>query len=623
MGFPAFNTVCTCCSLGLALAEERSARASSKVEKEYRAMHAISFIQDLAVIMLVAGVVTILFHRLKQPVVLGYIVAGFIIGPHTPPFGLIHDEDTIKTLAELGVIFLMFCLGLEFSLRKLFKVGATAFIAAFLEIVLMIWIGFEIGRWFGWNTMDALFLGAILAISSTTIIVKALNDLKMKNERFAQLIFGVLIVEDILGIGIIALLSGIAVSGSVSSGEVFSTVGKLSLFMIVALVIGILLVPRLLAYVAKFESNEMLLITVLGLCFGFCLLVVKLEYSMVLGAFLIGAIMAESRQLLKIERLIEPVRDLFSAIFFVAIGLMIDPQVLVDYAWPIVVITLAVVLGKMLSCGMGAFIAGNDGRTSLRVGMGLSQIGEFSFIIAALGMTLQVTSDFLYPVAVAVSAITTLLTPYLIRAADPLSQKLGNVVPRRLARVLSLYGEWLRNIQPQGESAMLAAMIRRILLQVGVNLALVIAIFFSGGYFAGRIGDWLTEWVTDVSQQKALIWGAALLLSLPFLIAAYRKLKALSMLLAEMGVKPEMAGRHTQRVRRVVAEVIPLLSLLVIFLLLSALSASILPTSELLLVIAVVAAVVVSLLWRWFIRVHSRMQIALLETLENSRDHTH
>ncbi|WP_079230283.1 cation:proton antiporter [Pseudomonas putida] len=586
-------------------------------------MHAISFIQDLAVIMLVAGVVTILFHRLKQPVVLGYIVAGFIIGPHTPPFGLIHDEDTIKTLAELGVIFLMFCLGLEFSLRKLFKVGATAFIAAFLEIVLMIWIGFEIGRWFGWNTMDSLFLGAILAISSTTIIVKALNDLKMKNERFAQLIFGVLIVEDILGIGIIALLSGIAVSGSVSSGEVFSTVGKLSLFMIVALVIGILLVPRLLAYVAKFESNEMLLITVLGLCFGFCLLVVKLEYSMVLGAFLIGAIMAESRQLLKIERLIEPVRDLFSAIFFVAIGLMIDPQVLVDYAWPIVVITLAVVLGKMLSCGMGAFIAGNDGRTSLRVGMGLSQIGEFSFIIAALGMTLQVTSDFLYPVAVAVSAITTLLTPYLIRAADPLSQKLGNVVPRRLARVLSLYGEWLRNIQPQGESAMLAAMIRRILLQVGVNLALVIAIFFSGGYFAGRIGDWLNEWVTDVSQQKALIWGAALLLSLPFLIAAYRKLKALSMLLAEMGVKPEMAGRHTQRVRRVVAEVIPLLSLLVIFLLLSALSASILPTSELLLVIAVVAAVVVSLLWRWFIRVHSRMQIALLETLENSRDHSH
>lgn len=583
-------------------------------------MHAISFIQDLAVIMLVAGVVTILFHRLKQPVVLGYIVAGFIIGPHTPPFGLIHDEDTIKTLAELGVIFLMFCLGLEFSLRKLFKVGATAFIAAFLEIILMIWIGYEIGRWFDWNTMDSLFLGAILAISSTTIIVKALNDLEMKNQRFAQLIFGVLIVEDILGIGIIALLSSIAVSGTVSSGEVFSTVGKLSLFMIVALVIGILLVPRLLAYVAKFESNEMLLITVLGLCFGFCLLVVKLEYSMVLGAFLIGAIMAESRQLIKIERLIEPVRDMFSAIFFVAIGLMIDPQILLQYAWPIAVITVAVVLGKMLSCGLGAFIAGNDGRTSLRVGMGLSQIGEFSFIIAALGMTLQVTSDFLYPVAVAVSAITTLLAPYLIRGADPLSLKIAAIMPKRMSRVFGMYGEWLRSIQPQGEGAMLASMIRKIILQVGVNLALVIAIFFAGSFFAARIGGYLEGWISDPSWQKALIWGGALLLSLPFLIAAYRKLKALSMLLAEMSVKPEMAGRHTQRVRRVIAELIPILSLLVIFLLLAALSASILPTNKLLVLIAVVTAAVAAVLWRWFIRVHTRMQVALLETLDNHKD---
>jgi CPA2 family monovalent cation:H+ antiporter-2 len=588
--------------------------------KEPLAMHAISFIQDLAVIMLVAGVVTILFHRLKQPVVLGYIVAGFIIGPHTPPFGLIHDEDTIKTLAELGVIFLMFCLGLEFSLRKLFKVGATAFIAAFLEIILMIWIGYEIGRWFDWNTMDSLFLGAILAISSTTIIVKALNDLKMKNQRFAQLIFGVLIVEDILGIGIIALLSSIAVSGTVSSGEVFSTVGKLSLFMIVALVIGILLVPRLLEYVAKFESNEMLLITVLGLCFGFCLLVVKLEYSMVLGAFLIGAIMAESRQLLKIERLIEPVRDMFSAIFFVAIGLMIDPQILLQYAWPIAVITVAVVLGKMLSCGLGAFIAGNDGRTSLRVGMGLSQIGEFSFIIAALGMTLQVTSDFLYPVAVAVSAITTLLTPYLIRGADPLSLKIAAVMPKRMSRVFGMYGEWLRSIQPQGEGAMLASMIRKIILQVGVNLALVVAIFFAGSFFAARIGSYVEGWISDPSWQKALIWGGALLLSLPFLIAAYRKLKALSMLLAEMSVKPEMAGRHTQRVRRVIAEVIPILSLLVIFLLLAALSASILPTNKLLVLIAVVTATVAAVLWRWFIRVHTRMQVALLDTLDNHKD---
>ena len=252
--------------------------------------------------------------------------------------------------------------------------------------------------------------------------------------------------------------------------------------------------------------------------------------------------------------------------------------------------------------------------------MGLSQIGEFSFIIAALGMTLQVTSNFLYPVAVAVSVITTLLTPYLIRAADPLSIKLAAVIPTRLGRVLGMYGEWLRSIQPQGEGALLASMIRRILMQVGVNLALVVAIFLSGGFFAERMSAYLQDWISDPSWQKALIWGGALLVSLPFLIAAYRKIKALSMLLAEMGVKPEMAGRHTQRVRRVIAEVIPVLALLVIFLLLAALSASILPTNKLLALIAVVTAAVAALLWRWFIRVHTRMQVALLETLDNHKE---
>ncbi|MNO53877.1 Inner membrane protein YbaL [compost metagenome] len=582
-------------------------------------MHAIAFIQDLAVIMLVAGMVTILCHRFKQPVVLGYIIAGLIIGPHTPPFALVHDEQTIKTLAELGVIFLMFCLGLEFSLRKLFQVGATAFLAAFLEITLMIWAGFEIGRLFDWNTMDSLFLGAILAMSSTTIIIKVLTDLKMKNERFAQLIFGVLIIEDILGIGIIALFSGIAVSGAVETDQVFATVGKLSLFMIVALVIGILLVPRLLAYVAKFESNEMLLITVLGLCFGFCLLVVRLEYSMILGAFLIGAIMAESRQLGQIEKLMEPVRDMFSAIFFVTIGLTIDPRVLVDYAMPILVITIVVILGKLISCGAGAFIAGNDGRTSMRVGMGLSQIGEFSFIIAALGMSLGVTSDFLYPVVVGVSAITTLTTPYLIRSADPLAVYLSKSMPSRVVSVFGMYGEWLRSIKPRGDKAMLAGMIRRILLQVLVNLAMVIAIFFALAYFAGPLSEWLSTWIAHEALHKAVIWGAAQLLSLPCLIAAYRKLKALAMLLAEMGVKAETAGRHTARVRRVIAELIPLLSLGGILLLLAALSSSILPTGELLVVVGLVAALASALLWRWFIRVHSRIQIALMETLEQDK----
>jgi len=584
----------------------------------------INFIQDLAVIMLIAGVVTVLFHRLKQPVVLGYIVAGILIGPHTPPFELIKDEHTIKVLAELGVIFLMFSLGLEFSLKKLVKVGATAFIAATLEIVLMVWLGYQIGLWLGWtNNLDALFLGALLAISSTTIIIKALNDLKMKNDRFAQLIFGVLIVEDILGIGLIALLSGIAISGTVSSSEVFITVGKLSLFMIVALVSGILLVPRILAYVAKFNSDEMLLVTVLGLCFGFCLLVVKLEYSMVLGAFLIGAIMAEARELMKIERLIEPIRDMFSAIFFVAIGLLLDPRVMLEYAFPIVIISIIVIVGKVFSCAIGAMIAGNDGKTSLKVGMGLAQIGEFSFIIASLGMSYKVVSDFLYPIAVAVSAITTLTTPYLIKASDPLARVLGRITPGPLSRMVNLYQDWLGQLQPQGDNAILANMIQRIIIQIVINMAIVIAIFLGSTYIAHFTGSWLEYWIKDVDYQKSIIWGTTLLLSLPFLIAAYRKFKALSMLLAEMSVRESVTGRYTQKVRRVISEIIPLLFLTATMFTLAVLSAGILPKGlSLLLVIAVIFAIII-VLRQWFIRIHSRLQIALYETMDHGNDEGH
>lgn len=584
----------------------------------------INFIQDLAVIMLIAGVVTVLFHRLKQPVVLGYIVAGMVIGPHTPPFELIKDEHTINILAELGMIFLMFSLGLEFSLKKLIKVGPTAFIAASLEIVLMIWLGYQIGMWLGWgNNLDALFLGAILAVSSTTIIIKALNDLKMKNERFAQLIFGVLIVEDILGIGLIALLSGIAISGTVNSGEVFATVGKLSLFMVVALVVGILLVPRLLAYVARFNSDEMLLITVLGLCFGFCLLVVKLEYSMVLGAFLIGAIMAESRELLKIERLIEPIRDMFSAIFFVAIGLLLNPKVMLEYTFPIIIISIVVIVGKVFSCTLGSMIAGNDGRTSLKVGMGLSQIGEFSFIIAALGMSYKVTSDFLYPIVVAVSAITTLTTPYLIRAADPLAKALGKVTPRRLARIVTLYQEWLHYLQPQGGSAILAGMIRRIIIQISINMSLVVAIFLGSAYFADNISSWLGNWIDHIDYQKSIIWGTTVLISLPFLIAAFRKFKALSMLLAEMSVRDSVTGRYTQQVRRVISEIIPLLFITATMFTLAAMSAGILPKGQSLLLVIAVIIVIMIVLRRWFVRIHSRLQIALYETMENNKNEEH
>jgi CPA2 family monovalent cation:H+ antiporter-2 len=439
--------------------------------------HANTFLQDLAVIMLVAGVITVIFHRLRQPVVLGYILAGVILGPHTPPMVLIGDKHTVEMLAELGMIFLLFALGLEFNLSKLKKVGSTAIVAATAEILLMLWVGYEIGRAFDWSSMDSLFLGSMLAMSSSTIIIKAVGDLGMKREKFTQLMFGILIVEDILAIAIMALLSGIALTGSMEVGNVVGTLSKLGIFLVVALISGLLLVPRLLSYIARFNSKETLLVAVLGIFFGFSLLVTKLGYSMALGAFVIGAIMAEAKELRLIERLIEPLRDMFSAVFFVAIGMLVDPRVIVEYALPIAVITVAVVVFKVISCAAGTFATGHDARTSMRTGMGLAQIGEFSFIIASLGLSLKVTSDFLYPIAVAVSAITTLLTPYLIRSSDGVVTVLGRVLPQRLKDDLNAYTEWMQSITPPDEGrAILHAMIRRILVHVVLNFCAVAAI---------------------------------------------------------------------------------------------------------------------------------------------------
>ena len=345
-----------------------------------------AFLQDLAVVMIVAGVVTIIFHRIKQPVVLGYMLAGIIVGPYTSIPLSIHDPKTIKIMADLGVILLMFGLGLHFSLRRLAHVGVAAFIVAAIEIVLMVALGYAAGRAFGWRHMDSLFLGTILSISSSTIITKALTEMGLTREPFAELVFGVLIFEDILAIAMMGVLSSMTEPGSMAVGKVAMMLGKLVIFLASVLVIGLLTVPWLLRQVNRFKSNETLLIASLGLCFGVSLLAVKQGYSVAFGAFIIGAIVAEARERGKIETLIEPVRDMFSAVFFVAIGMLLDPHTLIEYAAPIVVATLVVIVGKVVTCSFGSFMTGHDARTSLRVGMGMAQIGEFSFIIAALGL---------------------------------------------------------------------------------------------------------------------------------------------------------------------------------------------------------------------------------------------
>lgn len=577
-------------------------------------MHSLTFLQDLAVVMIVAGLVTVIFHRLKQPVVLGYIIAGVIIGPHTPPFPLIREEETIHILSELGIILLLFSLGLEFSLRKLKQVGGAAFIAALSEIMLMLWLGYEIGRQFDWSKMDSIFLGAMLSISSTTIIVKALAELGKTKERFAQLIFGILIIEDVLAIAMIALLSGIAMTGSLHAGEVGKTLGKLAVFLVAALVIGLLAVPRLLGYVTRFKSSEMLLITVLGLCFGFSLLAVKLGYSVALGAFLIGAVTAESREAHRVAHLIEPIRDMFSAIFFVAIGLMIDPRMLVAYWFPILIITLAVVVGKVATCAFGSFIGGNDSRTSLRVGLGLSQIGEFSFIIASLGLTLNVTSKFLYPIAVAVSAITTLLTPYLIKSADGMVNWFDRIAPRSMVSALNLYTSWFGRLGQHG-TGMAAKFIQRWMAQMALNAVLITAVFIAAAFVVQHPPGWLKGLGLGIDWLKPMLWLAAVIISLPMFIATFRKLQALGLLIAETKVTSSTAGELTKPLQAVVAQVIPILGTVVLAFYVFVLSSTLLPTLRVFVLLLILAGLIAWLLRRSFIKVYSKAQAALQETL--------
>lgn len=581
-------------------------------------MHTLSFLQDLAVVMIVAGLVTILFHRFKQPVVLGYILAGFIIGPHTPPFSLITGEESINTLAEIGVILLMFSLGLEFSLRKLKKVGGTAILAATLEILGMGWVGYELGRLFGWANIDSLFLGAMLSMSSTTVIIKVLTEMGRTKDKFAQLIFGILIIEDILGIAMIALLSGIAMTGALSVGTVGLTLSKLALFLVVVLVAGLIAVPRLVGYVARFKSNEMLLIMVLGLCFGVSLLAAKLGYSVALGAFIIGAVIAEAREIHRIEALIEPVRDMFSAVFFVAIGLLIDPKMLMIHWLPVVVITLAVVLCKVIACASGTFLGGYDRGTSMRVGMSVAQIGEFSFIIASLGLSLNVTSKFLYPIAVAVSVLTTLLTPYLIRSTDGVVSWFDRVAPKPLVNTLEIYTRWVGQLGGERKTSMASRLVWKWSRQMAVNTALITAVFIAAAFVSQRPPAWLKNLKLDQEWVKPVLWLAAAILSLPMFIATARKLQALGLLIAEMKVKESAAGERTAAIRAVVAQVIPIAGTVILGLYVLILSSTLLPNLKVMLALLLVAALLSWLLRRSFIKVYSKAQVALEETFAQS-----
>ncbi|NMW23576.1 cation:proton antiporter [Rhodanobacter soli] len=578
-------------------------------------MHEIGFIRDLAVVMIVAGATTILFQRMRQPVLLGYILAGVLIGPHTPGV-LVGDPRAIDDISNLGVVLLMFTLGLEFSVRKLREVGIGVLAVAVAEVGLMLWIGYGIGGLFGWTGMDALFLGAIISLSSTMVATRTLAESGQRSQPFAQLVVGLLVAEDMLAIVMLTLLTAVAIGGSVQAETAFTLVGHLGLFVIVGMILGLLLLPRLVDYVAGFDRDETLLVSVLGICFGASLFAAWMGFSVALGAFLAGAVVAESRSVGRVLHLVEPLRDMFAALFFVAIGLKIDPAMLLQYALPALLIAAAVIVGKTLACSLGIFVVGHDARTALRSGLGMAQIGEFSFVIATLGLSLGVISDFIYPIAVAVSVLCMAASPYMSRSADGLANGLRRVTPRSLRLLATSYSGWLENLKPVNENAAIAAMFRRLLWHIGINVLLVVALFVIGAYINAHNWSWFSMLGIDRDLRHTLIWAGALFLSLPMLIAVYRKAEALGMLLAEIGIRERFAGSYTQAIRNVLARVIPLATLLALALLVSALSSAILPPRGVALSLVVLGVVVAVVLWRGLVKMHARLQAALKETLE-------
>lgn len=395
--------------------------------------HLPTIISDLAMILLVAGVTTILFKKINQPLVLGYIIAGFITGPNFSFFPTIADKANVQSWSEIGVIFLLFALGLEFSFYKLKSVGSTAFIATTIIISSMLCVGYGVGHLLGWSHMDSIFLGGMLSMSSTAIIIKAFDDLKLRSESFTEVVVGVLIVEDIAGIAMMVILSTIAVATSgISTVELLLNVGRLVFFLVLWFVLGMYIIPSFFKRAYKLMNDETLVVASIGLCLGMVVIATSLGFSSALGAFIMGSLIAEAPNAEKIERLVCPIKDLFGAVFFVSVGMMVNPSLLVEYAVPVIVLVLTTIFGQLFFSTCGVLASGQNLRTAVHSGFSLTQIGEFSFIIATLGMSLGVISSFLYPIIVAVSVITTFTTPFFIMNAEPCYQRLIKIMPSRM-----------------------------------------------------------------------------------------------------------------------------------------------------------------------------------------------
>lgn len=437
-------------------------------------------IQDLALILMVAGLVTLLFKKLRQPLVLGYIVAGFLVSPHMPYLMSVVDKADIQTWADIGVMFLLFSLGLDFSFKKILKMGMAPVIAALTIIFCMMALGTGVGTMFDWSHMNCLFLAGMLAMSSTTIIYKALDDLGLRQQRFAGLVMSVLILEDVLAIVMMVMLSTIARGANPDGSMMIESVGKIVFFLVLWFVVGIFLIPPFLRKTRRLMNDETLVVVALGLCCAMAVLSTTVGFSSAFGAFVMGSILAETIEADKITTVVEPVKNLFGAIFFVSVGMLVDPAILVSYAVPILVLVLTILVGQAIFGTMGFMLSGQPLKTAMRCGFSMAQIGEFAFIIASLGLSLRVISDFLYPVVVAVSVITTFLTPYMMKAAIPCYEIMERRLPRKWIRRLDHMGDIHHTTQTENNHwrALLKAMAWNVVIYSILSVA-VVAIMLS------------------------------------------------------------------------------------------------------------------------------------------------
>ncbi|KGN82052.1 sodium:proton antiporter [Porphyromonadaceae bacterium COT-184 OH4590] len=454
-------------------------------------------IADLGLILIVAAVVTLIFRKLKQPLVLGYIIAGFLVSPYSNIIPTVTDLHNVETLAEIGVIFLLFSLGLEFSFKKLIRVGASASITAIVEIVIISISGYCVGKALGWSTMNSMFLGGMLASSSTTIIIRAFDELGVKSRNYAKTVFGVLVVEDIVVILLMVLLSTIAVTQSVEGGELLFTVLKLGFFLILWFLLGIFVIPTLLKKTRHLLDDEGYLVLSIGLCLGMVIVATQAGFSAELGAFIMGSILAETLAAERIEHTFKPVKDLFGAIFFVSVGMMINPTVIVEYGIPVLIVVLLVIVGKFLATLVGALLSGQSLKHSVQVAMSMAQIGEFAFIVATLGMSLGVIDEFLFPIAVGASAITTFTTPYMIKYSEPMYRFIEKILPQKFVDKLNNYSV---SSQVLGSQSEWRQILKGSTTTVFLNGIIVISIVLVSSYLVvpfihNNFNNELSEWI--------------------------------------------------------------------------------------------------------------------------------